>query len=403
MPTRPDDSPAGPAIGYCTNVHAGRTLDETVATVERHAGAVRDRVSPNGFLPIGLWLSAASAHALHSTPDGARRLRDRLLERGIAICTLNGFPYGDFHAQEVKRAVYVPHWADVRRGLYTMQLADILADLLPDPGTVPGVGRDAGISTLPLGWRPTFSLEGCGASVGMAAAQLEQVARHLMRIEDRTGICLHVDLEPEPGCMIDRAQHAVDFFAQALRPDSSDADILRHVRICHDICHSAVMFEAQSDAIEAYRSAGIRIGKVQVSSAIACDGSQRAFRALRHFDEPRWLHQASVLDGQGDVHFYEDLERAFDHAPDGVWRVHFHVPVFAEFLGPLHTTQGEIGLALEALGPELSSTMLEVETYAWNALPTEHRLGTLADGIAQEIAWTRALADRIARQGQRTP
>ena len=390
-----DTASAAPLLGYCTNVHAGRTLEETVSNVMRHATAVRERVAPHGFLPIGLWLSAASAHSLHSTPDAARRLRDTLLERGLAVYTLNGFPYGDFHAATVKHAVYTPHWADVRRGLYTMQLADLLVDLLPEPGTVPGIGREASISTLPLGWRLTFSLEGCGAAVGMAAAQLEQVTRHLMRIEERTGICLHVDLEPEPGCMLDRASHVVDFFAQALRPDRTSADILRHVRVCHDVCHSAVMFEPQAEAIAAYRTAGIRIGKVQVSSAVACDGSERAFRALRHFDEPRWLHQTSVLDGRGEAHFYDDLERAFDHAPDGVWRVHFHVPVFAEFLGPLQTTQGEIAMALGAMGADLAATPLEVETYAWNALPTEHRLATLADGIAEEIAWTSALIRRL--------
>jgi len=44
--------------------------------------------------------------------------------------TLNGFPYGDFHAERVKEEVYRPDWADVRRHHYTLDLAHILCELL---------------------------------------------------------------------------------------------------------------------------------------------------------------------------------------------------------------------------------------------------------------------------------
>jgi hypothetical protein len=53
-------------------------------------------------------------------------------------------------------------------------------------------------------------------------------------------------------------------------------------------------------------------------------------------------------------------------------------------------------MALGAMGRDLATTPLEVETYAWNALPTEHRLATLADGIAEELAWTAALVRRLS-------
>jgi hypothetical protein len=90
------------------------------------------------------------------------------------------------------------------------------------------------------------------------------------------------------------------------------------------------------------------------------------------------------------VHFFDDLERAFDEAPNGVWRVHFHVPVDTEFLGPLGTTRREIGEFLAAVKPEDGIRHYEVETYAWNVLPMNLRRDSLARGIADELIWTRA-------------
>ena len=103
---------------YCTNVHAGRTLAETEANLGRFAPRVRELVAsaeePDAELGLGLWLSAETARELRET-GGARAFRDRLLDQGLRVVTFNGFPYGDFHAEVVKHAVYEPHWAVVRR------------------------------------------------------------------------------------------------------------------------------------------------------------------------------------------------------------------------------------------------------------------------------------------------
>lgn len=382
-------------LGYCTNVHSGSSLKETLASLDKHSTAVREIVHPIGLMPIGLWLSARAAQEVVDDPSGAARLRDWLFQRGLAVFTMNGFPYGDFHARTVKHAVYEPHWADVRRALYTINLAEILATLLPDSTVAPQFAREGSISTLPLGWRSTFTGVSEGASMGLASAQLEQVARHLKRIEETQGVCIHLDLEPEPGCMFDRATHVVDFFDRCVQPVRGLDDPRRYLRVCHDICHSAVMFEPQPEALEIYRRGGVRVGKVQISSAIACDGSERSLRALRNFDEPKFLHQTCVLDGKGEVHFYEDLGRALDDAPDGVWRTHFHVPVDSQSLGApgaqVGTTQLQIGECLGAIEAGDEVRHFEVETYAWNALPLEHRRDSLARGIADELIWTEAL------------
>jgi sugar phosphate isomerase/epimerase len=371
-----------PTIAYCTNVHAGADLAETERQLAEHSTRVRELVAPNAMLPIGLWLSAIAAGELES-PALVRAFRDRLAALGLEVVTLNGFPFLDFHDHVIKHAVYEPHWGRPERLAYTVRLANILADLLPDHV------RDASISTVPIGWRPTFTNEGCGASVGMAASQLEAIASHLARIERDRGVRIHLDLEPEPGCLLDRASHVVDLFDQCF---GRSPEVLRHIGVCHDICHSAVMFEPQHEALEAYTKAGIRVGKVQVSSAIEADGSRASLEALRHFDEPKYLHQTCVRMDSGEVRFFEDLRPALGLTPKGTVRTHFHVPIFLERLGApyeaLGTTRSEIAACLAALPPDPHRT-IEVETYAWTVLPEGLQTGRLADGIAAEIRWLR--------------
>ncbi|MEK8227556.1 hypothetical protein NKG05_17775 [Oerskovia sp. M15] len=96
-----------------------------------------------------MWLPASLAHRLSASPRAAEdlaRLRATLAEHGLQVHTLNAFPYGGFHDDVVKLAVYSPTWADAERLAYTLECAEVLAALLPD-------GVDGSISTLPLAWR----------------------------------------------------------------------------------------------------------------------------------------------------------------------------------------------------------------------------------------------------------
>ncbi|MCH8211841.1 MAG: hypothetical protein IIB99_10795 [Planctomycetes bacterium] len=164
------------------------------------------------------------------------------------------------------------------------------------------------------------------------------------------------------------------------------------------------MFENQAEAIACYEKAGIRIGKVQVSSAIripfdAMSDPERtdALRQVQIFAEDRYLHQTMIRRPDGDLDFYEDLPLALasienDH-PVGEWRIHFHMPIFLDRFGLIETTQDQIGQCLRAIKPDDDVLHFEVETYAWDVLPKELRTDDLAEGIAREILW---LNDRFA-------
>ncbi|TVQ33169.1 MAG: hypothetical protein EA376_03705 [Phycisphaeraceae bacterium] len=436
----PEPAPK-PQLAYCTNVHAGASWGQTRANLERHALAVKRIVSPDQPLGVGLWLSARSAREVI---EGQRieELRDFLHTSGLDVFTFNGFPHGDFHQPVVKKAVYTPNWTDPARADYTRDLIAILARLIPE-------GAEGSISTLPIAWGNSTHVaraQTTGAQLSSpaseisnlksvisnlksqisnlkseisilnsqiptppltaAAKNLTSLARELHVLEQETGRLIHLDLEPEPGCILDTSADVVRFFEDhLLRQVKTEEESLirRHLRVCHDICHAAVMFEDQDDALRTYESAGIEVGKVQISSALRIDfdaleddaHKQKALEALRSFAEDRYLHQTCVRSSpEAQPVFHEDLSDALDALkntaapPTGEWRTHFHIPIHIETLDPLATTQPEIAACLNSIHRRHPHARhFEIETYAWPVLPPEHRAADLAEGVAREWIW----------------
>ncbi|MHC5001832.1 MAG: metabolite traffic protein EboE [Planctomycetota bacterium] len=377
----PADQPVatGRRLAYCTNVHAGDSLERTLANLQTHAVEVRRRLEID--------LSARAVRELRER-EGAPRFGAWLAERGLEVFTVNSFPYGDFHQPVVKHDVYRPTWCDEQRLAYTLDLAEVLAVLLPE-------GGEGSISTLPVGW----AAELAGATEqARAGAMLRRAAAALAALEQSTGRLVHLDLEPEPGCLLQRSTDLADFFGRHLLGGDDEPTVRRHLRACHDVCHAAVMFEPQSEIFDRYASAGIAVGKVQVSSALHApfdelDEADRmgAVRELGAFREPRYLHQTVERSTDG-IRLHEDLPVAARHwaaagPPATPCRVHFHVPIFLERLELLRTTRDEIDVCLALLDRHPEVRHVEVETYAWDVLPPSLRAPSLAEGIARELRW----------------
>ncbi len=383
----------GTMMGYCTNVHPGTTYTQVLANLERYTLPIKEQVSPSETMGIGLWLNAQTARQLIEQKR-IEELSDWLAQRGLIAFTLNGFPYGDFHQPLVKHRVYHPDWRDPKRLAYTLDLITILT------GLIQRHDMEGSISTLPVGWRLAFSNHG---DLELAVGNLRRVIDVLDQVEQKTGRLIHVDLEPEPGCVLQASGDVVDLFVNHLDRDGQPQRHRRYLRVCHDTCHSAVMFEAQTDALERYRQSQIQIGKVQVSAAIAVafddlDPNDRldALTQLRRFSQDRYLHQTVIqtADRSGAVRtrFYEDLHQAMatcdhQHGPVGKWRVHYHVPLFVHQMGPLSTTHRQAIEGVAWTTRHHTTAHYEIETYTWNVLPEDHRPDHLISGIAQEMTW----------------
>jgi hypothetical protein len=342
---------------------------------------------------IGLWFSHQSVVEA-SQAKNRKRLRDWLERNSFVPFTANAFPQIDFHQPVVKHAVYEPDWTAPERLAYTRAVFALLHELN-------AAGLELSVSTLPLGWpRGGFGQAPDAGFFRACAEQLLSVCRWLEQLEQSLGRLAYLCIEPEPGCVLDSSDDVIRFFDEWLSSELPQRQLVRrYLRVCHDICHSAVVFEPQSVAVAKYRAAEIAIGKVQISSALeARFGSAKidnlkTAAALQQFVEPRYLHQTSVQLRE-QVILFEDLDRAFLEVKDPAgsrWRTHFHVPVFLSDLGTLHTTNGEIRAFAKAVPADSALKHFEVETYAWSVLPSDLQRDGIVGGIARELNWARDL------------
>ncbi|MCC6848948.1 MAG: metabolite traffic protein EboE [Deltaproteobacteria bacterium] len=390
-----------PHLTYCTNVHPGETWPEVRENLASHVAAVKRILAPDGPFGVGLRLSAAAAEAL-AAPAARAELGAWLAAEGMYVFTINGFPYGAFHGARVKERVYEPDWRDARRVAYSGRLATLLAALLPEDH-----GGYGSVSSVPGAFRPNAA--GAAARAAVAEGLLRHAA-HLAALESETGRCVRLALEPEPWCLLETVEDAVEFFhahlwtaAAAIRlaahtgrtPAACAGLLRRHLGLCFDACHMAVGFAEPEAALARLRAAEIDLVKVQVSAGMAAtlggDGDATTRAALAAFADDVYLHQVVERRG-GALRRFVDLPDALAAALGDrslrEWRVHFHVPLFREDLGALRSTQPWTAALLRRLAADGYAGHLEVETYTWDVLPARFRDEPVAAAVARELRWT---------------
>jgi sugar phosphate isomerase/epimerase len=384
-------------LTYCTNIHRGESWTETRNVLEANLPAVKQNVSLDRDMGIGLRLSDLASREL-AQPGQLESFKDFLKSNGLYVFTINGFPFGPFHGTRVKEDVYQPDWRFAERLAYSNRLADLLVEMLPsDPHL------DGSISSVPC----TFGTIGdVPQAVDQIVENLLRHVAHLTSIRERTGRTITLALEPEPMCYLDTSQQLIQFmqerifvraaaerFAEIAGVAMSDVEPLlrRHLGICYDVCHAAVEFEHPSESISRLRDAGIGIFKLQISAALrephVDDGT---IARLRRFDDGIYLHQVVERRADSSLVRYLDLEYAFariEEARGNEWRVHCHVPVFMGALPELATTQDFLREILSLHRQSAVSRHLEVETYTFEVLPDELRQQDVVNAIAREISW----------------
>jgi hypothetical protein len=390
-------------LTYCTNIHAGESWDDHFAALKQSFPIIKSQFSADRPMGIGLRLSnQASLDLIDHVAD----FREWLTEQEAYVFTMNGFPFGGFHHTRVKDQVHTPDWTTVERVNYTLRLFNILARVLPH-------GMDGGISTSPLSYRRWFTTEETlTAARRKATNNILAVAGELYKIWERTGVVLHLDIEPEPDGILESGREFIDWFEKDLLIDglpwlseqldissAEAADILRqHICLCYDVCHFAVGYEKHGDVINELLQKGIKVGKVQISAALKArlgDGHERknVVGEFGKYNESTYLHQVVAKCSDDTLIRYPDLSDALldgDKSAVVEWRSHFHVPIFEEHLGALKSTQADIIQVLDLLVQKHFTNHLEVETYTWEVLPEALKL-PLTESVIREMNWVKSI------------
>jgi sugar phosphate isomerase/epimerase len=389
-------------LTYCTNIHPGEGWKAVNANIRKYAPALRREFAPAGKFGLGLRLSAREARELLD-PRPLDEFRSFLDAEGLYVAILNGFPYGSFHGTVVKENVFAPDWRDDARLQYTLDLVQILRNLLPE-------GMDGGVSTVPLSYKH-WLVGGADREWKAITRNLVQLVEELVRIRRDRGIIIHLDIEPEPDGLVENSDEVVEFFRNWLLPvggsflatalgtsvEEARKHLVDHVQVCFDCCHFAVEYEDPAAALKKLEDAGIRVGRAQLSSALKVLLPPNAeFRAatmerLAPFAESTYLHQ--VIEKRGDsMRRFSDLPVALSEPHDQIaeqWRIHFHVPLFTSEYGEFGSTQDYVRRVLAVALQTRFTRHLEIETYTWDVLPAGLKLDLL-ESIEREYQWVMA-------------
>ncbi|MGB1259475.1 MAG: metabolite traffic protein EboE [Akkermansiaceae bacterium] len=362
-------------LAYCTNIHPAESWLETFEVLKTHTLTVRDQVSADQPYAIGLRLSAVAAEEL-LVGGSLAQFKEWLDCENCYVFTINGFPYGSFHGTRVKEKVYQPDWTSEKRLRYTNDLFAIIAALVPE-------GVDGSVSTLPGSFKE-FS-----ADESAIFKNLESCAEYIEKLSNECGKDLHLGLEPEPLGHFENTEETLAFFDRFLTVASDPDLIRRRIGVNYDTCHFALEFDDCRASLDALRSAGLRISKVHLSSALEFDPSQaEAVQAIGQFDEPTYLHQVIVQHDDGSLTRFKDLPDFNSSIEDSSRaRIHFHIPLYSEPAQPLKSTAFHAREALDYLRqhPEFCSHF-EIETYTWGVLPSDLQI-PIEQQIAREYQW----------------
>jgi hypothetical protein len=389
-------------LSYCSNIHPGEKWAAHFSVLQSSIPEIKAAVSPEEKMGIGLRLANQASIDL-SEKSNFDEFKNWLEANDCYVFTMNGFPYGGFHNVVVKDQVHAPDWTTPERTDYTIRSFELLAKLLPNNLT------EGGISTSPLSyrfwWKTPETLE---EATKIATKNIISVVEALIDLKDSTGKTLHLDIEPEPDGILENSDEYIAWYKNYLLPmgieqlsskgfssEKAIEAIKSHIQLCYDVCHFAVGFEAPQVVINKLVIEELKVGKIQISSALKVDFSSNAeekLKVIAQYNEPTYLHQVVARRNDGSFVKFQDLTEAIAGFEENIssWRVHFHVPLFLENYGALSSTQSDIVDTINVHKKIPFTNHLEIETYTWGVLPTEFQ-APLNESIIREINWVKGL------------
>ena len=394
-------------LGYSTNVHPGEDMKAVYRSLEEYTIPIRKRVFGSEPCGLELRLGIGSARDL-ATRKARLEFRDYLEESGLVLFSVNAYPLSDFHARRVKETVYQPSWGSPQRASWTSKIGRIVDEIAPE-------GIKVSISTL----------GGCFRGHGHTPAVFRKLAANylstletFLEIEAATGRTMVLAVEPEPETTFETAADVISFFEEYLCPlalrrwkkkgtkSRIEADLRRVFTVNIDTCHLSVLFEGQVSNLRQLQKAGLELGKVHVTNAVALRNPYRspeAFKDLRGMDEPKYFHQFCGVDKAGRATWrgtdLGQLPRRLtrgEHPDVTELRSHFHVPLYLKRYRRLYTTRDDTELALREVVKKRTCSHLVFETYTWPILAGgKKRREKLINGISREYRWLLGCLEKL--------
>ena len=261
-------------LTYSTLVHPADDWEQLYNSLVTYLPKVKARIAGNRSFGVCIRLSASSAQTLANSAAERDKLKKFLDDNDMYIYTANAFPYGAFKGTVVKEQVYEPDWRSEERTHYTINVADVLADVCPRRHRAVDPERAAWLQAAGDRQRSGQELHRSRAGRRRAPHRARRPHRAHRAAGARAGAVLFSRNHRRDRSTISRdhlySGAAVEKLAKLAHVPIAEANeaLRRHLGIVYDICHQAVEYENISQSVQKLIDAGIPIFKFQEAAAL---------------------------------------------------------------------------------------------------------------------------------------
>ncbi|HIH2763069.1 MAG TPA: metabolite traffic protein EboE [Candidatus Azoamicus sp.] len=382
-------------ITYCSNIFKTNTASELFYNLNKY------NTKLNKYKNLSLCLSNKIINEIKKNIYIRKILTWTKINKKY-ITLINAFVYKNFHQKIIKENIYYPDWTKKERLSFTK-------DIIFFAQKINNKYKKCGISTLPISYK-IWLRKNIKYNIKKCINYFFYLLIILIKIKKYKKIFIHLDIEPEPFCMLERCNDFVIFFNLWLLPglkekikihlninkNKAKKIITDHLNLCFDICHSAVMFENQEKSLNLIRKSKIKIGRVQVSSAIKIKKINKIdkieFKHLNFLNHSPFLHQTLIkikknlkLIKKND---FKKLKNIDTNAIKEI-RIHCHIPIYIKKISKnIQTTQNELKKSLINIIKNKDTKNLEIETYTYNIL---YKKKNKITSMIKEYEWLKNL------------
>lgn len=380
---------------YCTNIHFGESWKEIFYILKFYSRKMRNNFISYDQFGVGLRLSNISVIDISKFLVKFDFLF-WLSCNNFYIKSINGFPYGFFSSNYIKDNVYLPDWSLFQRYIYSRRIIILFSFFLKK--------NYGGISVLPISYKFFFFNFIYNSVYIKSIMYLCNLIVLLHNIYIKNKILLHLDIEPEPDCIISNTIDFINFFKNWLFNKCvlyfffNKSFIIKNVyffisnyiRICFDICHSSVEFESVRQSIHCLSFSGLKIGKIQISSSLKfknCNFNDICI--FSYFPDTPYLHQVYGNTFYENIILYRDISLCdvFLYNENILeYRIHYHIPIFLENYEFFESTQDYIVSMFYFLSNKNFCSILEIETYTFDILPCYLKVN-IFHSLFREYMW----------------
>lgn len=379
-------------LTYCSNIFKEKTWKNLFCKLKIYITNLR-KFFKKKHIGLSLCLSNSLANEIKKT-DNISNLKMWLKKNRLYISSINGFVYQTFHQKKIKENIYLPDWTSKKRLNFTQNLIDILKNIIKK-------NHDGSISTLPISYKSWTKDNHKHYVLYKTSKHLSELLILLINIKKQIKNIIHLDIEPEPQCMIETYKETHTFFEQWLLPICKKyliprykkqkliTHIYTHIKICYDICHFSVNFENHKEILNSIQKSKIKIGKIQISSALKINlnnnNKKSQLKTLLTLQSSPFLHQTTEKVAK-KIKKYTDIKHileTFEQKTHGEMRIHCHISIHEKIYKNIETTHQETQETLKIFLKTLRIKHIEIETYTHNIIYDDNPLAA----IIKEYNW----------------